>query len=157
MLLFGWSTLILLFPCYLLPIPILWWLYRGHQLQLVSPSLSCSIGFFFSFLARSWYLSLYSLSFSSTLWSARIIIINIVVNPWEFFPPASADGFSLEFGWQQVSRTLLSILTDLLLIIILILIICTILILQIYFKSLTNIQSAVWQRWSALKWRLVTT
>ena len=40
------------------PVPNLWWLYGAQQLQLVSPSLSCSI-FFFSFLARSSYLSLF--------------------------------------------------------------------------------------------------
>ena len=28
------------------PIPILWWLYRARQLQLISPSVSCSICFF---------------------------------------------------------------------------------------------------------------
>ena len=32
---------------------------------------------------------------------------------WEIFKPALADGFPLKFVWQQVSRTLLSILTDL--------------------------------------------
>ena len=42
---------------------ILGWLYRAHQLQLVSSSLSCSI-VFFSSLARSMYLSIFSLSFS---------------------------------------------------------------------------------------------
>ena len=44
-LLFGWSPLVLLFPSPPVPLPILWWLYRVLQLQLVSPSPSCSIGF----------------------------------------------------------------------------------------------------------------
>ena len=45
-------------------------LYRVHQLQLVLLSLPCSIGFFSS-LTRSRYLSLFSLSFSFNLWTAR--------------------------------------------------------------------------------------
>ena len=39
-------------------------------------------------------------------------IINILLFS-EFFTLASADGLYLEFEWQQVSRTLLSILADL--------------------------------------------
>ena len=39
-----------------------------------------------------------------------IIIIILII--WEFFTLLSADGFSLEFERQQVSRTLLSILAD---------------------------------------------
>ena len=50
-------------------VPLLWWLFRARQLQLVLPSLSCSKVFFGS-LARSKYLTLFSLSFSFTLWSA---------------------------------------------------------------------------------------
>ena len=42
-----------------------------------------------------------------------IIIIIIIILCSEFFMPALADGFSLEFEWQQVSWALLSILTDL--------------------------------------------
>ena len=61
MLLFGWSPLVLLFPSPSVPVPILWWLYPVRDLLLVSPSLSCSIVFFFSFLAKCWYLSLFSL------------------------------------------------------------------------------------------------
>ena len=52
---FGWSPLAFLFP--ILPVP------------LVSPPLSSSI-VFFSFLARSSYLFLFSPSFNFTLWSA---------------------------------------------------------------------------------------
>ena len=59
---FGCSPLALLFPNPLVPLSILWWLYRAQQLRLVSLSLSFSIFLFFS-LARSRYLSLFSLSF----------------------------------------------------------------------------------------------
>ena len=38
-----------------------------------------------------------------------IIIIIIISLFWDFFTPALANGLSLEFKWQQVSRTLLSI------------------------------------------------
>ena len=51
------------------PVPILWRPCRVRRLQLVSPSLSCS-AIFFSSLARSQYLSHFSLSFSFILWSA---------------------------------------------------------------------------------------
>ena len=63
---FRWSPLVLLFPSPPVPLSILWWLYLSCQLQLVSPSLSSSV-VFFSSLARSRYLSLFPLSFSSTL------------------------------------------------------------------------------------------
>ena len=36
-----------------------------------------------------------------------IIIIIIILHIWEFFTPAFADGFPLEFQWQQVSSSLL--------------------------------------------------
>ena len=68
MLLFVWSPLILLFLSSPVLVPILWWLYQGHQLQLVSPSLSCSIVFS---LARSVYLSFFSFSFNFPRWSAE--------------------------------------------------------------------------------------
>ena len=45
MLWFKWSSFILLFPSPPVTVPILWWLYRAHQLQLISPSISFSIGF----------------------------------------------------------------------------------------------------------------
>ena len=45
MLSFKWSPLVLLFPIPLVPVTILWWLYRGQQLQLVSLPRSCSIAF----------------------------------------------------------------------------------------------------------------
>ena len=40
-------------------------------------------------------------------------IIIIILLFWEFFTSANADGFSLDFEWQQVSWTLLIILADL--------------------------------------------
>ena len=46
MLYFLEVLLVLLFPSPPVPVPILWWLYQVHQLQLLSPSLSCSIVFF---------------------------------------------------------------------------------------------------------------
>ena len=42
---FEWFPLVFVFPILPLPLPILWWLYRTHRLQMVSPSLSCSIVF----------------------------------------------------------------------------------------------------------------
>ena len=46
MLLFGRSPQVLLFPSPPVPLSILSWLYRSHQLQLVSPSCSCFIVYF---------------------------------------------------------------------------------------------------------------
>ena len=73
MLLFGWSPLVLLFPSLPILVPILRWLYRVNQIQLVSPSFSRSTISFTSFnpFVRSSYLSLFSLPFSFILWSAR--------------------------------------------------------------------------------------
>ena len=71
MLQFGWSPLVLLFSSPSVPVPIFWWLYWAHQLQLVSPSPSCSI-FSFCSLVRSRYLSLFLLSFSFILWSVGV-------------------------------------------------------------------------------------
>ena len=62
---FEWSPLIFLFP--ILPVSSTI-LYQTHRLQLLSPSPSSSM-FFFSFQARSRYLSLFSPSFNFTLWS----------------------------------------------------------------------------------------
>ena len=52
-------------------LPIHWWLFEEHQLQLVSPSLSCSTVFFFDFQARSRYLSFFPFYFNFILWSAK--------------------------------------------------------------------------------------
>ena len=40
-----WSTLVILFPSLPTSAPIPRWLYQEHQLQLLSLSLSCSLGF----------------------------------------------------------------------------------------------------------------
>ena len=63
-----WSTLVLSFLSPPLPVPILCCLYQVHQLQLASPSPSCLI--IFQFSSKVYYFSLFSLSFSFTLWSA---------------------------------------------------------------------------------------
>ena len=79
MLSFGRSQLVLLFPSSLVPLSILCWLYRVHQLQLISSSLSCSIVcLFFSVLKQGpdTYL-LFSLSFSFTLGSAGTAKSNV--------------------------------------------------------------------------------
>ena len=36
-----------------------------------------------------------------------IIIVIIILLFWEFFPPALADDFPLEFAWQQVFSSFL--------------------------------------------------
>ena len=63
---FEWSPLVLVFSNPSVLVPILWWLYQEHQLQLVSPSLSCSTVFFNS-LASSRYLSFFLLTFNFSL------------------------------------------------------------------------------------------
>ena len=35
--------------------------------------------------------------------SSFLLLIIIIIIPWEFFTSANADGLSLEFKWQQVS------------------------------------------------------
>ena len=35
-----------------------------------------------------------------------VVFIIIIIILWEFFTPALAKGFSLEFEWQQVSSSL---------------------------------------------------
>ena len=82
MLLLEWSPLILFFPSSPVPVLIFWYLYRVRQLQLVSPSFSCSIVvvFFFQFSRwSSWYLSPFSFFFSFTLWSAETVLITIII------------------------------------------------------------------------------
>ena len=58
---------------------------------------------------------LFLLWYDWSLWPFIIIIIVIIIILlfWEFFTPAFADSFSLEFEWLQVSRSLLHILVDL--------------------------------------------
>ena len=106
--------------------------YQAQQLLLISLSLSCSI--FFCSLARSRYLSFFSLSFSFTLWSAGtakstirqvlffcrwlslgvVIIIIIIIYSFRVFH-ISISWWSFTGVWvtkksHQVFRTLLSIL-----------------------------------------------
>ena len=67
---------------------------------------------FFNSLARSTCLSFFSFSFNFTLGSAgtakstikQIIIIIVIII--RVFIPALADGFTLEFEWQQISSSL---------------------------------------------------
>ena len=71
---------------------------------------------FFNSLARSRYLSFFSLSFRFILWSAgtaKSTILQIFFffcwllwGLWEFFTSALANGLSLEFVCQQVSSSL---------------------------------------------------
>ena len=35
------------------------------------------------------------------------MILNVVFSFWQFFTPALADGFPLEFEWQQIFTRLL--------------------------------------------------
>ena len=75
-----WSLLLLLFPIPPNLLPILWWLYRAYQLQLVLPSLSCSVFFSIPYQGPGTYLSLCFLYY------------------YYYY-----ENFSLEFEWQQVS------------------------------------------------------
>ena len=69
---------------------------------------------FFNSLARSRYLSFFSLSLNFCLWSAgtekstilQVLFFLLLLIPWEVFTSVSADGFSLEFEWQQVFSSL---------------------------------------------------
>ena len=72
---FGWSPLALLFPSLTDPLPILWWLYRVHLLQLLLLSLLCSLVFsvpkLFQFPSKvQVFISLFAF-FQFNLWSAR--------------------------------------------------------------------------------------
>ena len=62
MLKFGWSLLVLLFPSPPVFVLIFWWFYQVHQVQLVSPSLLCSIVFLVLEQGLSTCLSFYFLS-----------------------------------------------------------------------------------------------
>ena len=68
---------------------------------------------FFNSLARSRYLSFFSLSFRFILWSAGTakstilqILFLLLIIILELFTSALVDGFSLESEWQQVSSSL---------------------------------------------------
>ena len=73
--------LVLLFSNTPVPLPIFWLLYEKHQLQLVSPSLSCS-PIFSNFLERSRYLSFFSLSFNFTQWIPKSTILQVFFLLW---------------------------------------------------------------------------
>ena len=89
---------------------------------LYSPSLHIDASTLSSILATPlppFFLDTYSLSMSSSLvslfsicWSSSLVHFKIGIGLLllELFTSALADGFSLEFGLLQVSRTLLSIL-----------------------------------------------
>ena len=69
---------------------------------------------FFSSLARSMDLSLFSFSFSSTLRSVGTAKFNIRQASFpQDFTSSLANSLSLESEWQQISRYLLNILADL--------------------------------------------
>ena len=112
MLLCGWSPLVLLFPSLPVPLPSLWVSFKVHQFQLVSPPPSVSIVFIlFCFvscsLARSWYLSLISLSFIFTLWSARMskstICLVLFFFVFFFFLTISRYGHLAKIRWSVCS------------------------------------------------------
>ena len=84
--LFWWPPLVLLYPSPPVPIPILWSLYRARQLQLVSPSLSCSISLLF--------------------YSFEIFFTPALADGFSL-------GFLSDSKSPQVSRTLLNIQADL--------------------------------------------
>ena len=74
---------------------------------------TCMFHRFFNSLARSRYLSFFSLSFIQ--WSARtakstnlqvLFFLLMIINSLEFFTSALADRLSLEFEWQKVSSSL---------------------------------------------------
>ena len=87
------------------------------------PSASITIGitvtfnfYSFFFYISFKYLPLFSLSLVFILWSAGtakstirqvfFLFIIIIIYSLEFFTSVLADGFSLEFGWQQVPSSL---------------------------------------------------
>ena len=81
-----------------MPISTLWWLYKEHQLQSVSPSLSCSIFFFYS-LAKSRYLFFFLFSFNFTLRSvgtAKFTIRQVLI----FLLIITRSGHLAEIRWS---------------------------------------------------------
>ena len=102
----GWSLLVLLFTSLPVPSPTLWGLSQVYQRQLVSLSPLCRKVFFLISLARSRYLSLFSLSYFHSVirvklhYSAGSLFLLLF---WEFFTTTFVDGFSLEFEWRRVS------------------------------------------------------
>ena len=68
---------------------------------------TCMFHSFFSYLARSRYLSFFSHSFNFILWSYYYYYYYYYYfTPWGFFTLGLPDAFSLAFEWQQVSSSL---------------------------------------------------
>ena len=99
-----WSWIVLLFLSP--PVP-----FDNHSLTVPRGPIITGINvtfmfhYFFNSQARSTYLSFFSLSFNFTLWSTGTALL-LLFTPLEFFTSVLADGFSLEFEWQQVSSSL---------------------------------------------------
>ena len=75
---------------------------RPFNNPLVSvPKAQITIGIIVTFMFHSFFNSLAKL---------LLLLLLLLFTPWEFFTSVLADGLSLEFEWQQVSRTLISIL-----------------------------------------------
>ena len=86
------------------------YLFQVHQPQLFSSSFLVPYFFFFQ-LSGKVQVFVYLFTFfhfpSVFCWNWKINPMTLFfVLFWEFFTPASADGFSLEFEWQQVSSSL---------------------------------------------------
>ena len=77
----------------------------SKQLNLVLHSFSASLLHLFTMSLIVSTLSLYN--------QLCCVLLLSLLFLWEFFIPAVANGFPSEFEWQQVSRTLLSVLVDL--------------------------------------------
>ena len=90
----------LLFLCLPAPLSIFWGLLHEHQLQLISPSPSCSI--IFNSLARSGYLSFFSLSFDFTLWYAWLASSQIVNFSFLLLTVSRSRGL-VEIRWSVYS------------------------------------------------------
>ena len=58
---------------------------------------------FFSPLARSTYLCLFSLLFSLSGPLKRLLLFTLYLNPWKFFKRALTGGLTLKSEWQQIS------------------------------------------------------
>ena len=110
MLSFGCSPLVLLFPKPPVPLSLLCWLYRAHQLELVSSTLSCSIVFSVLWQGLDTYLTFRFLSVLScgqlerlsTLFCMLSLFLDLLLSLllfFEFFTSALADSLSLKFQW----------------------------------------------------------
>ena len=97
MLSIWWSTLVLLPSSLPVPLLILWLLYRTHQLQLVSPSLLCSIVFLVLKQSLRSYLSFRFLSVLLwSVWTAKSTIRKV-----HFFLTITRSGCLVEI-WRSI-------------------------------------------------------